>query len=75
MRSLVGTVVQAITLQSNGADFTEALTDNYLKIKISGHHPANRWLDVEVEGVNGEMFLRGQHYPRPLLSESEYKSK
>ncbi len=57
MRSLVGTVVEAITLQSGGADFTEALTDNYLKLKISGHHDANRWIDVHVEGVSGEMLL------------------
>jgi threonylcarbamoyladenosine tRNA methylthiotransferase MtaB len=57
MRSLVGTVVEAITLQSGGAEFTEALTDNYLKMKISGHHEANRWMDVKVEGMNGEMLL------------------
>ncbi|MGD1216374.1 MAG: MiaB/RimO family radical SAM methylthiotransferase [Terriglobales bacterium] len=57
MRSLVGTVVEAITLQSGGAEFTEALTDNYLKVKISGHHEANRWMDVKVEGVNGEMLM------------------
>jgi threonylcarbamoyladenosine tRNA methylthiotransferase MtaB len=57
MRSLVGTVVEAITLQSGGAEFTEALTDNYLKMKISGHHAANCWLDVRAEGLNGEMFL------------------
>src|SRR6202140_5091486 len=57
MRSLVGTVVEAITLQSVEAEFTEALTDNYLKMKILGRHAANRWLDVEVEGVEGEMFL------------------
>ena len=47
MRSLVGTVVEAITLQSGGADFTEALTDNYLKVRISGHHEANRWMRCE----------------------------
>ena len=57
MQSLVGTVVEAITLQSGGADFSEALTDNYLKVKISGHHEANRWVDMKVEGVNGEMLL------------------
>jgi threonylcarbamoyladenosine tRNA methylthiotransferase MtaB len=59
MRSLVGTTVQAITLQSSGAEFTETLTDNYLKMKISGHHEANRWMDVEVDGLAGEM-LTGQ---------------
>jgi len=57
MRSLVGTTVEAITLQSGGTEFTEALTDNYLKMKIPGHHGANRWLALEVEGVDGEMFV------------------
>ena len=57
MRSLVGTVVEAITLQSGGADFTEALTGNYLKMRICGRHEPNYWLNVEVEGVNGEMLV------------------
>ena len=57
MRSLVGTRVEAITLQSGAADFTEALTDNYLKMKIYGRHRANRWMDSKVEGVNGEMLV------------------
>ena len=57
MRSLVGRVVEAITLQSGGAEFTEALTDNYLKMKISGHYEANRWMDVKVGGAIGEMLL------------------
>ena len=57
MRSLVGTTVEAITLQSGGRDFTEALTDNYLKMKIPGHHEANQWIDVKVEGVDGEMLV------------------
>ena len=57
MRSLLGTVVEAITLQSGGAEFTEALTDNYLKMKISGCHEANRWRVVNIEGLDGEMFV------------------
>jgi threonylcarbamoyladenosine tRNA methylthiotransferase MtaB len=57
MRSLVGTMVEAITLHTGGEDFTEALSDNYLKIKVFGHHESNRWMDVNVEGVNGEMLL------------------
>jgi threonylcarbamoyladenosine tRNA methylthiotransferase MtaB len=51
MHSMVGTVVQAITLQTGGADYTEALTDNYLKMKISGRHKANRWMDLSIESV------------------------
>ena len=57
MRSLVGTVVEAITLQSGDTEFTEALTDNYLKMKTFGHHDANRWMDVIVEGMNAEMLI------------------
>jgi threonylcarbamoyladenosine tRNA methylthiotransferase MtaB len=75
MRSLVGTVVEAITLQSGGAEFTEALTDNYLKMKISGRREANRWMDVEVEGVNGEMLLGKpvvDRAPKPALSEQRW---
>jgi tRNA A37 methylthiotransferase MiaB len=57
MRSLVGTVVEAITLQTGGADFTEALTENYLKMRMSGRHEANRWMNVKVEEVSGEMLV------------------
>ena len=62
MRSLVGTVVEAITLQSVGVEFTEALTENYLKMKIFGHYEANRWMAVNIQGVDGEMLLG-----RPML--------
>ena len=63
MRSLVGTTVEAITLQSGGTEFTEALTENYLKMKISGRHEANQWMMVKVEGTDGEMFV-GNWVPR-----------
>jgi threonylcarbamoyladenosine tRNA methylthiotransferase MtaB len=68
MRSLLGTTVEAITLQSGGASFTEALTENYLKIKISGRHEANRWMDVDVETVESEMLVgRLRHDPSNSL--------
>lgn len=57
MQSLVGTVVEAITLQSGCAEYAEALTENYLKTRIIGRHEPNRWIDVEVRGVDGEMLL------------------
>jgi threonylcarbamoyladenosine tRNA methylthiotransferase MtaB len=66
MRPLVGTAVEAITLQSRAAEFTEALTDNYLKMKISGQHPANRWRVVNIEGVEGESLV-GVPAVDPLL--------
>jgi threonylcarbamoyladenosine tRNA methylthiotransferase MtaB len=57
MGSLVGAVVEAITLQPSAEEFTEALTSNYLKIKISGQHQPNQWLMAKVEGVHGEMLI------------------
>ena len=57
MGTLVGTMVEAITLQSSTPEFTEALSENYLKMKVSGQHKANQWLAVKVEGVSGETLV------------------
>jgi threonylcarbamoyladenosine tRNA methylthiotransferase MtaB len=62
MRSMVGTVIQAITLQTAGAEFTEAteaLTDNYLKMTVAGRHEANRWMNLRVKMADEES-LRGE---------------
>jgi threonylcarbamoyladenosine tRNA methylthiotransferase MtaB len=56
MRTLVGSWVEAITLQSVGSDhdggYTEALTDNYLQLRLKGNHPPNRWIPVKIEKVS-----------------------
>ena len=55
MRSFLGKPVDAITLNVTGNDaigeFTEALTDNYLKLRLRGRHEANRWLCAEIHEV------------------------
>jgi len=55
MRSFIGHSVEAITLNVTGSDpsgdFTEALTDNYLKLRLRGSHPPNRWLRGRIEDV------------------------
>ena len=55
MRSFVGKTLEAITLNVIGGDsegeFTEALTDNYLKLRLQGRHQANRWRTVSVQDV------------------------
>jgi len=60
MRSFIGKAVEAITLNVVGSDevgeFTEALTDNYLKLRLRGRHEANRWQMATVENViNGAL--------------------
>jgi threonylcarbamoyladenosine tRNA methylthiotransferase MtaB len=55
--TLVGTEVEAITLCSGGDDFTEALTDNYLKIRIPRRVESNRWVRLRVESAAGDQLL------------------
>jgi threonylcarbamoyladenosine tRNA methylthiotransferase MtaB len=55
MRSFVGKSIPAITLNVTGrgedGEFTEALTDNYLKLRLRGQHDANRWIRAHVLSV------------------------
>jgi len=60
MQSLLGREVEAITLQTGGAGFTEALTENYLKVKIGGRHEPNQWLRLHVKTVEGEALVGTQ---------------
>ena len=46
--SQAGRKVRALTLARGGPDWTEALTSNYLKVKIAGRRPANMWCDAEI---------------------------
>jgi threonylcarbamoyladenosine tRNA methylthiotransferase MtaB len=62
MRSFVGQNLDAITLNVTSEDsagsWTEALTDNYLRLKLRGKHEPNQWLRAQVEGVK-DGSLRG----------------
>ena len=55
MRGFIGKTVDAITLNVIGNDdageFTEALTDNYLKLRLRGRHEANRWQRARIQDV------------------------
>jgi threonylcarbamoyladenosine tRNA methylthiotransferase MtaB len=55
MRGFIGKEVDAITLNVIGSDgageFTETLTDNYLKLRLHGRHDPNQWLRARVVGV------------------------
>lgn len=60
MRSFIGKTIEAITLNvigtDSGGEFTEALTDNYLKLRLSGRHEANCWRSALVNNVvNGSL--------------------
>ncbi len=51
MQSFAGKALAAITLSVRHGEFTEALTDNYQKLYLRGHHEANRWITARVEAL------------------------
>jgi threonylcarbamoyladenosine tRNA methylthiotransferase MtaB len=51
MQGFVGKTLSAITLNVYDGEATEALTDNYLKLRLRSEHPGNTWLNVHVEDV------------------------
>ncbi|MBI3474596.1 MAG: MiaB/RimO family radical SAM methylthiotransferase [Acidobacteria bacterium] len=56
MEAQVGAMVDAITLASGDNNFTDALTDNYLKMKVPGRWQPNQWIRARVERVDAEAF-------------------
>jgi threonylcarbamoyladenosine tRNA methylthiotransferase MtaB len=68
MRSFLGKTVEAITLAGRcGADtpvrdlrtghFTEALTDNYLKLRLNGEHISNLWVHAQVRHIENQTLI------------------
>jgi len=49
MRAQAGSTLEAITLSAGSDTFTEALTDNYLKMKIPGRWQPNQWVKARIE--------------------------
>jgi len=67
MRSFVGKNIEAITLNVNDASHTEALTDNYLKLRFKRMHEPNQWLIAAIEKVENGV-LTGVAYPQSNAS-------
>jgi threonylcarbamoyladenosine tRNA methylthiotransferase MtaB len=61
MRLFAGRNLDAITLNVTSEDtagsYTEALTDNYLKLKLDGIHTPNQWLRAEILDVTDGQLL------------------
>ena len=49
-----GRALRALTLARSCDAWTEAITGNYLKVRVPGQRPANRWLDVRL-GAEGSV--------------------
>jgi threonylcarbamoyladenosine tRNA methylthiotransferase MtaB len=57
MRRFVGRKVEAITLHAGSASTTEALTDNYLKLRVAERIAGNQWVRVAVKDVSGDELI------------------
>jgi len=73
MGQFVGQKIEAITLNviSETADgtCTEALTDNYLKMRLVGRLGANQWLKADVSNMDGDTLIGNT--VRELAAEGE----
>lgn len=53
-RKFVGKTLEVITLQTGNDDWTGALSDNFLKVRLAGRHQANKILKVDVTETGDE---------------------
>jgi threonylcarbamoyladenosine tRNA methylthiotransferase MtaB len=67
MRSFLGKPLMAITLNKTnpGSDspWTEAISDNYLKMRISRRLAPNRWLSTRAISIEGEQLIATELFP------------
>ncbi|HZR31790.1 MAG TPA: tRNA (N(6)-L-threonylcarbamoyladenosine(37)-C(2))-methylthiotransferase MtaB [Terriglobales bacterium] len=56
-RSFVGGTLEAITLGVVRGEYTEALTHNYLKLQLKGHHQPNLCINAQIAGISGDSLL------------------
>lgn len=54
MQTFIGRNLEAITLTRFDDERTEALSDNYLRLLVEGHRPANRFVSVRVDNVRND---------------------
>jgi hypothetical protein len=78
MRSFVGQNLDAITLNVTSEDsrgrYTEALTDNYLKLRLTGRHAPNQWLRAAIESVE-DGGLRGVPLSSAIVLNAQYSAE
>jgi threonylcarbamoyladenosine tRNA methylthiotransferase MtaB len=56
-RKFLGQTLDVITLQAGGEGWTEALSDNYLKVKIAGHDGPNTMMRIRIAGLEDDGLL------------------
>jgi threonylcarbamoyladenosine tRNA methylthiotransferase MtaB len=64
MRTFPGQSLEAITLNIVSEDqdgvSTEALTDNYLKLRLKGRHAPNQWRKAQIDSINNGQLVASE---------------
>jgi threonylcarbamoyladenosine tRNA methylthiotransferase MtaB len=78
MRSFIGQSLEAITLNVTSGDsaggYTEALTDNYLKLRLTERYAPNQWLRAPIESVE-DGALRGVPLSSAVVINAQYSAE
>ena len=64
-QSFIGRTLEVITLQNSGEGWTEALSDNYLKARLAGAHPANQLLRAHITEAGDDDLAAVAHGSSP----------
>jgi tRNA A37 methylthiotransferase MiaB len=59
-KKFVGRTLEAITLQTSGDGWTEALSDNYLKVRLAREHVPNKIVRVDVIELGQENLIAAE---------------
>lgn len=62
-KSFIGRSLDVITLQNSQDGWTEALSDNYLKVRLGGQHGANDRFVVHVTNVSDQDLVAARRLP------------
>src|SRR5579871_311370 len=60
-RKFIGKPLDVITLQAGNHDWTEALSDNYLKVRVAGLHQANETFQVQIMAAGDDDLAAVMH--------------
>ncbi len=66
MNSFLGANVEAITLHGFDNEYTDALSDNFIPIRLTGKHPANRWIHARIAGIEDDALIAHAGYSKAV---------
>jgi threonylcarbamoyladenosine tRNA methylthiotransferase MtaB len=70
-QSFIGRELSAITLHERDDQYSKALTDNYLKLRLRGEHQGNRWVTAHIEELTPEGLIGSAKFGEQACSRQQ----